>query len=70
MDVASRPHGEDDQDADLDAQLYSPGNASPQSSGDGRDAFLRHSGDASHSIKFISKTTRTSATSIRGMLSL
>jgi len=31
--------GEDDQDADLDAQLCSPGDASPQSSRDEHDAF-------------------------------
>lgn len=43
--------GEDDQDASLDAQLRSPGDASPQSSGDERDDFLYHSEDASHSIK-------------------
>jgi hypothetical protein len=39
---------DDDQDADLDAQLRSPGEASAQSSGDERDAFLRRSGDAAH----------------------
>ena len=35
-----------DQDADLDAQLRSPGEGSPTGSGDERDAFLRRSGDA------------------------
>jgi hypothetical protein len=50
--------GEDDQDADLDAQLRSPGDASPQSSGDERDAFLRRSGDASHSTKAAAPTAR------------
>jgi hypothetical protein len=32
--------------ADLDAQLCSPGDASPQSSGDECDAFLRRGGDS------------------------
>jgi hypothetical protein len=34
-----------DQEADLDAQLRSPGEGSPVASGDERDAFLRRSGD-------------------------
>jgi hypothetical protein len=42
---------EDDHDVDLDAQLRLPGDASPRSSGDKRGAFLRRSGDASHSTK-------------------
>ena len=50
--------GEDDQDADLDAQLRSPGDASPQSSGDERDAFLRRSRDASYSTKPPTPTAR------------
>ena len=50
--------GEDDQEADLDAQLRSPGDASPQSSGDERDAFLRRSGDASHSTRAAAPTAR------------
>ena len=50
--------GEDDQDADLDAQLRSPDDASPQSSGDERDAFLRRSGDASQSTKAAAPTAR------------
>jgi hypothetical protein len=50
--------GGDDQDADLDAQLRSPDDASPQSSGDERDAFLRRSGDASHSTQAASPTAR------------
>jgi len=50
--------GEEDQDADLDAQLRSPGDASPQSSGDEREAFLRRSGDASHSTKAAAPTAR------------
>jgi hypothetical protein len=50
--------GEDDQDADLDAQLRSPGDASPQSSGDERDAFLRRSGDASYSTRAPAPTAR------------
>jgi hypothetical protein len=50
--------GEDDQDADLDAQLGSPGDASPQSSGDERDAFLRRSRDASHSSRAAAPTAR------------
>lgn len=50
--------GEDDQDADLDAQLRSPGDASPQSSGDERDAFLRRSGDAFHSSRAAAPTAR------------
>ena len=37
---------DDDQNADLDAQLRSPGEGSPTGSGDERDAFLRRSGDA------------------------
>jgi hypothetical protein len=43
--------GEDDQDADLDAQLRSPDDASPQTSGDERDAFLRRSRDPSHGAR-------------------
>ncbi|KAF8260598.1 hypothetical protein EI94DRAFT_887246 [Lactarius quietus] len=35
-----------DPDADIDAQLRSPGEGSPVASGDERDAFLRRSGDA------------------------
>jgi hypothetical protein len=50
--------GEDDHDADLDAQLRSPGDASPQSSGDERDAFLRRSGDASQSTRAAAPTAR------------
>jgi len=42
---------EDDHDADLDAQLRSPGDASPQSSGDEREAFLRRSGEASNGAR-------------------
>lgn len=48
----------EDEDADLDAQLRSPGDASPQSSGDERDAFLRRSGDASHSSQTPAPTAR------------
>ena len=50
--------GEGDQDVDLDAQLRSPGDASPQSSGDERDAFLRRSADASHSSRAAAPTAR------------
>ena len=50
--------GEDDQDADLDAQLRSPGVASPQSSGDERDAFLRRSRDASQGTRAPAPTAR------------
>ena len=53
-----RSRAEDDQDADLDAQLRSPGDASPQSSGDERDAFLRRSRDASQSTKAPAPTAR------------
>jgi hypothetical protein len=53
-----RRGGDDDQDADLDAQLRSPGDASPQSSGDERDAFLRRSRDASHGTRAAAPTAR------------
>jgi hypothetical protein len=50
--------GDDDQDADLDAQLRSPDDASPQSSGDERDAFLRPSRGASHGARATAPTAR------------
>ena len=50
--------GDDDQDADLDAQLRSPDDASPQTSGDERDAFLRRSRDASHGARAATPTAR------------
>jgi hypothetical protein len=50
--------GDDDQDADLDAQLRSPDDASPQSSGDERDAFLRRSRDASRGTRAATPTAR------------
>jgi len=54
---------EDDQDADLDAQLRSTGDASPKNSIDECDAFLRRSGDASHSTNAASPTARLVVTS-------
>jgi hypothetical protein len=51
-------HGDDDQDADLDAQLRSPDDASPQSSGDERDAFLRPSRDSSQGTRTTAPTAR------------
>ncbi|KAI9452523.1 hypothetical protein F5148DRAFT_1331069 [Russula earlei] len=50
--------GDDDQDADLDAQLRSPGHASAQSSGDEREAFLRRSGDVVNGAKDVAPTAR------------
>ncbi|KAI9453306.1 hypothetical protein BJY52DRAFT_1289594 [Lactarius psammicola] len=47
-----------DQDADLDAQLRSPGEGSPTGSGDERDAFLRRSGDAPDSSRNGEPTAR------------
>jgi hypothetical protein len=44
--------------ADLDAQLPSPSDASPQSSGDERDTFQHRSGDTSHSTKAAAPTAR------------
>ena len=43
---------------DRDAQLRSPGDASPQNSRDKRDAFLHCSRDASHSTKPAAPTAR------------
>lgn len=50
--------GDDDQDADLDAQLRSPDDASPQTSGDERDAFLRRSRDPPHGARAATPITR------------
>ena len=50
--------GDDDQDVDLDAQLRSPDYASPQSSGDERDAFLRRSRDIPQGARTTPPTTR------------
>ena len=50
--------GDDDQDADLDAELRSPEYASPQSSGDERDAFLRRSRDVPQVVRDTAPTTR------------
>lgn len=53
-------HGNDDydQDADLGAQLRSPGEGSPMGSGDERDAFLRRSGDAPNASRNGEPTAR------------
>jgi hypothetical protein len=50
--------GDDDQEVDLDAQLHSPDYASPQSSGDERDAFLRRSRDVSPGARATAPTPR------------
>jgi hypothetical protein len=50
--------GDDDHDADLGAQLRSPDDASPQSSGDERDAFLRRSRGTSTSARDMSPSVR------------
>jgi hypothetical protein len=49
---------DDDQDADFGAQLHSPDDASPQSSGDERDAFLRRTRGASNRARDASPYTR------------
>lgn len=49
---------DDDQDADLGAQLRSPDYASPQSSGDERDSFLRRSRGASHGARDSTSSAR------------
>ena len=52
-------HGsDDDQDADFGAQLGSPDYASPQSSGDERDAFLRRTRTASDGARDASASAR------------
>ena len=52
-------HGSDDeQDADLDTQLRSPGDASPQTSGDENDAFLRPSGEAYYDARETTSSPR------------
>ncbi|KAI0246792.1 hypothetical protein BJV78DRAFT_1157633 [Lactifluus subvellereus] len=52
------PRNDDDQDADVDTQLHSAGEGSPQSSGDEHDTFLRHSRDASHGTRDAQSTAR------------
>jgi len=49
---------DDDQDADLGAQLRSPDYASPQSSGDERDTFLRRSRGASNGARDSASSAR------------
>ncbi|KAH9985671.1 hypothetical protein BJV74DRAFT_886229 [Russula compacta] len=49
---------DDEQDADLDAELRSPGDASAQTSGDENDAFLRPSGEAYYDARETTSSPR------------